>query len=191
MADIRQRRWLLALPLALLLLGILLSTSSGCSGLLGSKVKLRPQRTFKLAVEPRRLNTPESQRPYAFKVEVGEFGVSRLFDSNQIVFRLSAEKIKNDDEHRWAVRPSRMITDAVEQYVEDARLFTVLSQNLDDPDYTLTGTIKAIERVDSGNLWYAHLDMSIQLLDRVNQVVWARDFNREPEQVYQNTTVPL
>ena len=172
--------------LYVLVLSVALAAVSGCAFLLPSEVKVKRQRKFMLVVEPLRLNTPESERPYAFKVEVGKFDVSRLFDSNQIVFRKSAEEIKLDEVHRWAVRPSEMITDAVEQYLKDAKLFTVITQNfLDtDPDYTLTGTVKAIERVDSGDLWYAHLDMTIQLVDRANQVVWDRDFHREPVQVY-------
>ena len=175
-------RWLYVLALC-----VALAVVSGCSFLLPSEVKVKRQRKFMLVIEPLRLDTPESERPYAFEVEVGEFDVSRLFDVNQIVFRLSPEEIKVDEQHRWAVRPKVMITDAVEQYLKDAKLFTVITQDFQDsdPDYTLRGTVKAIERVDSGSLWYAHLDMTMQLVDRSNKVVWDRDFDREPQQVYQ------
>ena len=157
----------------LLVLAGFLSSLVGCSGLLGGKAVLPQLRKFIIEAEPLRLSIPESGRPYPFKVEVGDFEVSRLYDRDQIVFRLSPQEIKEDRYHRWAVRPGEMITDAVEQYLKDARLFTDIRQEFLDtpPDFKLTGTVKAIERFDSGDLWYAHLAMSMQLVDGRNEVV--------------------
>jgi ABC-type uncharacterized transport system auxiliary subunit len=159
----------------------------GCGGLLGGKAEIRPHRKFIIEAEPLGLNLPDSQKPYAFKMEVGDFEVSRLYDQEQIVFRLSQQEVKHDPYHRWAVRPGDMITDAIEQYISDAHLFTDTRQEFLDtePDFTLTGNVKAIERFDSGNLWYARLVMSMQLVDRNSEIFWGpRNFDSGLELVY-------
>ena len=176
------RYWLRALALAVLSAGL-----AGCGGLLGGKAEIRQHRRFIIEAEPLSLNLPYSQRPYAFKVEIGAFEVSRLYDQEKIVFRLSPQEIEDDRYHRWAVRPGDMITDAVEQYIRDAHLFTDIRQEFVDtrPDFTLTGTVKAIERFDSGNLWYARLVMSVQVVDKRNEIFWGpREFDSGLEQVY-------
>ena len=70
--------------LRLLVLAGFLSSLIGCSGLLGGKTVLPQLRKFIIEAEPLRLNIPESERPYSFKVEVGDFEVSRLYDEGLI-----------------------------------------------------------------------------------------------------------
>ena len=176
------RHWLRTLTLAVLWAGL-----AGCGGLVGGKAEIRQHRRFIMEAEPLSLSLPYSERPYPFKVEIGAFEVSRLYDQEKIVFRLSPQEIEDDRYHRWAVRPGNMITDAVEQYISDAHLFTDIRQEFLDttPDFTLTGTVKAIERFDSGNLWYARLVMSIQVVDKRNEIFWGpRNFDSGLVQVY-------
>jgi len=175
-------RWpyrLLALTMGALLFG-------GCSGLIGGKTKIPERRKFILQPMSSRLSLPNSKRPYPYKVQIEKFAVSRLYDRDQIVFRLSPEEIREDRWHVWAVRPSEMITDAVEQYLKDARLFTDIRQEFLDarPDFTFAGTIKAIERYDSIDQWYALLTIPMQLVDRHNEVIWQRNFGAQPRRVY-------
>lgn len=160
--------------------------AAACSSLVGGKAKIPERRKFIIEAAPLRLSLPNSARPYAHRLEVQEFAVSRLYDRDQIVFRLSPEEIREDRWHVWAVRPSQMITDAVEQYMRDARLFTDIRQEFLDtaPDFTFSGTVNAIERFDSGDQWYARLAMTMQLVDRGNEVIWRRTFGEQPEQVY-------
>ena len=175
-------RWLcrlLALAAGALLLG-------GCGSLLGGKTEIPERRKFILQPMSARLSLPSSKRPYPYKVQIEKFAVSRLYDRDQIVFRLSPEEIREDRWHVWAVRPSEMITDAAEQYLKDARLFTDIRQEFLDvtPDFTFTGTVKAIERYDSVDQWYAVLTITMQLVDRHNEVIWERSFGEEPSRVY-------
>jgi ABC-type uncharacterized transport system auxiliary subunit len=177
------RHGLRALSLALSLSASL----AGCGGLLGGKAAIGQHRLFIIEAEPLSLNLPDSERPYPFKVEIGAFEVKRLYDNEKIVFRLSPQEIKTDRYHRWAVRPGNMITDAVEQYLSDAHLFADIRQEFLDttPDFTLTGTVEAIERFDSGNLWYASLVISMQLVDKRNETFWGpREFTAGKKQVY-------
>ena len=99
---------------------------------------------------------------------------------------MSPQELREDRFHRWAVRPSEMITDAVEAYLKlSPPLFADIRQQFLDvePDFSIQGTVKAIERFDSGNAWFARLAMSIQLVNRDNEVIWRDDFVDE-EKVY-------
>jgi len=157
-----------------------------CSGLFGGKTVVSETRKFIIEAEPMRLSIPHSERPYPFRVSIEKFAVSRVYDKNQIVFRLSPQEISDDRYHRWAVRPSEMMTDAVEAYLKSSpALFADIRQQYlnVEPDFSLQGTVKAIERYDSGDQWFAHLAMSLQLVDRDSKVVWRDDFDTE-EQVY-------
>lgn len=164
----------LATAAALLLLAFLPS----CSQLLGGKTVVRENRKFVLGDSvPLNVVLPLTQRPYPYKVAVERFDVSRLYARDQVVYRLSAEEIREDPHLRWAHRPSDMITDAVEGYLRQSFLFADVRQEfLEEPDYTLTGKVKAIERIDSGDKWWAKLAVSMQLVGRRSEIVWSRDF---------------
>ena len=160
--------------------------AAGCTSLIGGKAPIREKRKFIIQTEPLSLTLPDSERPYAVSVEVSKFAVSRVYDRQKIVLRQSPEEIRHARHHSWAVRPSEMITDAVEGYLKDARLFTDIRQQFIDarPDYTLTGRVKSIERLDSGDQWYANLHMTMQLVNRRGEVMRRWDFTDEPERVY-------
>jgi ABC-type uncharacterized transport system auxiliary subunit len=170
--------------LSLFLAAILLPA---CSQLLGGKSVIQQNRKFVVDDSiPLRVALPSSHRPYPYKVAVERFDVSRLYDRTQVIYRLSPEEIREDTHLRWANRPSDMITDAVEGYLRQSLLFKDVRQEfLEEPDYTLSGTVKAIERIDSGDQWYAKLTMTMQLTDKNREVIWQDEFGfGEPVQVY-------
>lgn len=156
---------------------------NACTQLIGGKTEIAERRKFTLVNHPLRLSLKGSKRPYPFSVQVQKFVVPGIYDRDQIVFRLSQYEIKDDKYHLWANRPSKMLTDIVGQYLSDVTLFTQIGHEYLDkrPDYILSGTVKAIERFDSGDLWYAHLAMSLTLVDtKTNEVFWAREFDERP-----------
>ena len=171
---------------ALLLLVLLPS----CSQLIGGKTVIRQNRKFVVDDSvPLNVVLPLTERPYPYKVAVERFDVSRLYARDQVVYRLSPEEIREDPHLRWAHRPSDMITDAVEGYLRQSFLFANVRQEfLDEPDYTLTGTVKAIERIDSGDEWWAKLAVSMQLTGRSGEIVWSRNFGLTRDEAVQ---VPL
>ena len=84
----------------------------------------------------------------------------------------------------WITRPGDLFTDAVQQYLRQADLFTYTGGDRDfydrRPDYVLTGIVKAVERFDSGDVWAAHLAMSMELVRGEDaQVIWQKDFDEE------------
>ena len=167
----------------------LLPALNACTQLIGGKTEIPERRKFIIEAQPMGLSLKDSERPYSFKVQVQKFQISGLYDREQIVFRLSDYEINYDRWHIWANRPSKMLTDVVEQYLNNAQLFTQISQEfLDDrPDYILTGTVKAIERFDSGDLWFAHLAISMKLVNReTSEVFWSREFDDKPQVYYED-----
>ena len=162
---------------------LLLHVFGGCAQLIGGKTDIPARRKFIIEATPQPLDLPGSKRPYPYRVQVERLAVSGQYDQNQIVFRLSDYELKDDRWNIWSVRPSQMLTDAVERYIGQANLFIRTSQEFLDerPDYILTGTVKAIERFDSGDLWFAHLAMSLKLVNQeTNEVFWSREFDEKP-----------
>jgi ABC-type uncharacterized transport system auxiliary subunit len=168
-----------------LLLAIVLGVS--CTSLIGGKTEIPERRKFTLVAHPLNLRLKNSKRPYLYNLQIKKFSVSGNYDRDQIVFRLSPFEIKDDKRNIWADRPSKMITDVIEEYLNQANMFTNISQEYLDrrPDYVLSGTVRAIERFDSGDAWYAHLSLSWKLVDaKTNEIFWDDDFDRT-EPLYQ------
>ena len=174
----RLRRCAQALAFAVLL--------SGCAQLLGGDTKLLQRRYFKLPIEPLRGVVEDSERPYPFRLQVKGFEVSRAYDRTNIIRRRDQYELQRDNLHHWMERPSDMITDVVKQYLRQADLFTYVGGDRDffehRPDYVLSGSVKAIECFDSGDLWAAHLVMTMELVRQEDgKVIWQDDFDDEKQ----------
>ena len=163
---------------------VLAAVLSGCAQLLGGDAKLPQRRYFKLPLEPLRGGVEGSERPYPFQVQVKSFEVPRAYNRTNIIRRRDQYELQRDNLHHWMERPSDMITDAVKQYLRQADLFTYVGGDSDfferRPDYVLSGSVKAIERFDSGDLWAARLVMTIELVRQADgKVIWQDDFDEE------------
>jgi len=91
------------------------------------------------------------------------------------------------------VKPHRMVTRLINRHLEQRGLFRAIMLELDQerPRYEMTGTLEAIEELDSGNEWYAHLAFSLRLSSG-DRTVWShrsdarkRVYNRAPVYVIQ------
>ena len=166
---------------------LVLLAASGCSSLLAGKAEIRERRKFIIEGQSLRLNLPFSERPYELKVQIERFAISRFYERDQIVYRLSPEEIRDDRYNLWAVRPSEMITNAIADYLRSANLFTDLRPDFLDvaPELTLTGTIDAIERFDSGDRWWSRLDGSLQLVDGEGRIFWQHRFAPSEVEVFE------
>lgn len=171
----RLRLWLFLGLLAL----------AGCGTLLGTKT-IRQQRKFTLISQPLRLKSGMSERPYPFKVQLRKVEVSRLYDRDQLVARLSPYEVREDRWNVWASRPSDMLTATLEHYLADAALFSHFDREFLDqrPDFVFEATVGAIECFSSETRSAAHLTIAWRLVDqRDNKVFWSAKFDRE-EPVY-------
>ena len=165
---------------------VLAAALSGCTQLLGGDAKLPQRRYFKLDIEPLRGSLEGSERPYPFQVQVKGFEVPRAYDRTHLIRRRDQYELQRDNLHRWMERPGDMITDAVKQYLRQADLFTYIGGDRDffehRPDYVLSGSVKAIERFDSGDTWAAHLVMTLELVRQTDgQVIWQANFDEEKQ----------
>lgn len=165
---------------------VLVVALSGCAQLLGGETKLPQKRYFKLPIEPLRGSLDGSERPYPFQVQVKGFEVPRAYDRTHIIRRRDQYELRRDNLHHWMERPGDMITDAVKQYLRQADLFTYVGGDRDfferRPDYVLSGSVKAIELFDSGDLWAAHLVMTMELVRQADgKVIWQDDFDEEKQ----------
>ena len=161
---------------------------SGCASLFAGQAEVPDRRKFIIEDKPLGLNLPHSERPYELKVQIERFAISKFYERDQIIYRLSPEEIRDDRYNLWAVRPSEMITDAVADYLRGAGLFTDLRPDFLDvaPEFTLTGTIDAIERLDSGDRWWARLDGSLQLVDGEGRIFWQHRFDPKEVEVFES-----
>lgn len=167
-------------PIVLAALAVLAGLT-GCAQLLGGKAEIPQRREFIIIPLPVEVPLEGSERPYPYRVQINEIQVPPRYERNQIVFRLSEYELKKDRVHTWSARPSEMLTDAIEAYFVEARLFTLTSRDfLTTPDFTLSGTVQAIERFDSGDEWRARLAMSLKLVDEKDKsVFWEASFDDE------------
>ena len=168
-----------------------LLAAGGCSSLLAGKAEIPDRRKFIIEDQALRLSLPLSERPYELRVQVERFAIAKFYERDQIVFRLSPEEIRDDRYNLWAVRPSEMITNAVTGYLRAANLFTDLRPDFLDeaPEFTLTGTIDAIERFDSGDRWWARLDGSLQLVDGEGRIFWQHRFDPNEVEIFERDMV--
>jgi len=169
----------------LLLLGTLFALAS-CSQLLGGKAEIRQKRRFTVAVEPVRGYLEKSQRPYSATVQIQTFDIAGAYSLSEIVSRRSLYELRRDPLHVWGQRPRDMITDVVGQYLRNAQLFTRLASERDlldrRPDYILNGTIRALERFDSEDRWFARILMSMQLVRQEDgKVIWRGEITADDE----------
>lgn len=172
-------------PSLLLLLAALLALAS-CGQLLGGKAEIRQKRRFTLAVEPIRRYLETSKRPYSAIVQLQTFDIAGAYSMSEIVWRRSLYELRRDPLHVWGQRPRDMITDVVGQYLRNAQLFTRLASERDlldqRPDYILNGAIRAIERFDSEDRWFARILLSMQLVRQEDgRVVWRGEITADDE----------
>lgn len=163
-------------PRSLFLLGICLVVLNSCTQILGGKAEISKKSTYRLRVEPIRY-LAESRRPYNYLVQLKDLVISSEYNRRPIVSSSNLYQVEEDPNHSWAQRPAEMITNVVAGYLQDAQLVRQLVRERDlidaRPDYILKGEINALERLDSGDIWYAHLVMTLILENgETGQVIW-------------------
>ena len=128
-----------------------------------------------------------SQRPYSCALQVGNFDVQPIFNRQNILYRFSPHQIQYYEVEQWAVRPDQMVTNLAFKHLEASGLTNRVGIDFFDmrPDYRIEGMIEAIEKYDAGDVFYAHLAMSMKML-RIEDgaQVWEYAYDQR-KQVYQ------
>lgn len=152
---------------------------------------------YTISYQPLTIDLPESGRPYPYTVQVNQFAVSRLYNRAQILYRYSHNEIRYYNYRNWAIRPDDMLTAMFVEHLTSAGLFSVVGTRFLDrrPDYYISGEVSALERYDSGDVWYAHLAMTLRLVDaKDGSQIWEYSFDDrrpvlQPEMVYTVNTL--
>jgi ABC-type uncharacterized transport system auxiliary subunit len=117
---------------------------------------------------------------YPYTVRIKDFDVAEAYRRNNIVYRLSPYKLHFYNYELWAVKPEYLVSDMLFRHFNAANIFLEVRRSIDveEPDYTITGTIRAIEEYDNQDEWYAHLAMNMHLLEnRTKKVMWSKEWD--------------
>ena len=126
--------------------------------------------------------------PFDGLVRVRDMDTDSVYEKFQIVVRRSPYQLKYSDQNVWAVKPNQMVSDLIAQALESSHAFTGVTRELRDarPAYTMAGTVSAIELYDSGDLWFAHLALHLQLTRFGDgAAIWTYDFDRRKQITHQ------
>jgi ABC-type uncharacterized transport system auxiliary subunit len=152
---------------------------------------------YYLYYTPKKLPIQGSRRPYPYSIQIGRFEVQRIFNRQNIVYRYSANQIQFYELERWAVRPDYMIKDQMLKHLEASEIVNRLGEDFFDtrPDFRFEGIVESIERFDAGDVFYAHLGMTLRMLKiDTGAQVWSYSFD-ERRRVYArdmvNTVIAL
>jgi ABC-type uncharacterized transport system auxiliary subunit len=103
---------------------------------------------------------------YPFTVRLKELDIEDAYGRSQIVYRQSPFELRYYFYKLWAVKPTRMITDLMQQHLNSVNLVSHVIRRYDEgikPDYELSGLVSSIEEYDSDKLWFAHLALRLTL----------------------------
>ncbi len=90
--------------------------------------------------------------------------IDKVYRRYNLVYRTSPYEIFYFTNHYWASRPEDMLTDVLYNHLKTAQIFSDLIIKLDKtPDYEISGEVLEIDQFDSGDRWFAHLNMVLTL----------------------------
>ncbi|MDR2555169.1 MAG: ABC-type transport auxiliary lipoprotein family protein [Fibromonadaceae bacterium] len=115
-----------------------------------------------------------------YTVRIKDFNVAEAYRRNNIVYRQSPYKLHFYNYDLWAVKLEYMIPDMFFRHLDAAKIFSEVRRgmDMDESDYTISGTIRAIEEYDNQDEWYAHLAMNINLQEsRSRRTLWSKEWD--------------
>jgi len=117
---------------------------------------------------------------YPYSVRIKDFDVSEAYRRNNIVYRQSPFQLRFYNYELWAVKPEYLVSDMLFRHLSVAKVFSEVRRSIDveEPDFTISGTIRALEEYDNQDEWYAHLAMNMHLQEnRTKRVLWSREWD--------------
>lgn len=111
---------------------------------------------------------------------LNEVEISPVYNRPQIVYRFSPQEMQFFHQNNWADRPSRMIGQLVSKAFITSGIFRSVVSRLGakPPAYVLHTSVQAIEELQGGDVWFAHLAMTFRLARfDDNRAVWQYTFD--------------
>jgi len=168
---------ILAVAIVALLLAI-----TGCG-------KVPVKKFYLINYDPELVKERKFDGPFPYTVRVKEFEIEQAYARPQIVYRKSPYELEYYYYRVWAVKPVRMVTDAVHKHLSASGLFSHVVRRYDEgikPDYELSGHIEAIEEYDSDEAWFAHIALRLKLTRmKDGRTMYLRSFDKR-KRVFQH-----
>ena len=127
---------------------------------------------------------------FPLMLHIRQLEIMPAYDQDRLVYRYSPYEFSYYNYMLWAAKPQKMISNMLIRHLAHAELFEDVSQEYGErrPDYELFGSIDAIEELDSGDEWFAHLAFTLRLTRfRGEKVLWTHRvdakkqvYNKEP-----------
>jgi len=117
---------------------------------------------------------------YPYTVRVRDFDVAEAYRRNNIVYRQSPYKLHFYNYDLWAVKPEFLVSDMLFRHLETSKIFSEVRRSIDvdEPDFVIHGTVRAIEEYDNQDEWYAHLAMNMNLQEyKTKKILWSREWD--------------
>lgn len=113
---------------------------------------------------------------------IREADIAPVINRPQVVYRLTPTELKYYNLELWADRPARMVTETLESTVRSAGIFRAITTRIgaSPPEFVLESSVSAMEQLDGGGIWYAHLAMQLRLSRFDNDaIVWQYSFDEQ------------
>jgi len=121
-----------------------------------------------------------NETTYPYSVRIKDFDVAEVYRRNNIVYRQSPYKLHFYNYELWAIKPEYLVSDMLFRHLETSKIFSEVRRSIDveEPDFTISGTIRALEEYDNQDEWYAHLAMNMHLQEnRTKKILWSREWD--------------
>ena len=103
------------------------------------------------------------------------------YDTDRIVYRLSAYRLDYYNYHRWSAHPGLLVGDYLRRAYARTGLFReVVAESRPGAELVLDGRILALDEVDeTAERWRAHVALQLSLHDsRTGATVWSATYDR-------------
>ncbi|MDB9744107.1 ABC-type transport auxiliary lipoprotein family protein [Fibrobacterales bacterium] len=123
-------------------------------------------------------------KPLPIRLRIREFDIAEAYRRSELIYRQSAHELQFYNYQRWAIKPERLVTEALLKHIKAANIFEEVNSDIgeSDPDYILDGVVQAIEEYDNNEKWYAHLELDLKLkMAKNDSVVWRQSYNLRSE----------
>lgn len=141
-----------------------------------------PEMRFYLIDYPVELNEQNTAPKHDVVIGVNRFKVHPLYDETRLVYRDSPYEGKYYNYHSWITLPADMVTDKVVEHLGASGMFkNVIELPKYFPvDFSLNGTILALEEWDEGKQWYAKVKLALELVDmKSEEIIWQQTVERK------------
>lgn len=133
--------------------------------------------------------TAPKRSAHSAELLLHEVEMSPVYNRPQIVYRISPQELQFFYQNNWADRPSRMLGQLLLQAMMNSGIFRSVVERLGDkpPEYVMDTTVDAIEELQGGDKWFAHLAMTMRVARfGDNRAIWQYTFDERRPLTEQN-----